>query len=103
MESNKSVAATPVPAELIRYNPEFVPNAFGLVNNGAVCYLNSLIQCSMSCPSFNRYMTKRSKSETTNPVIDTYVSIYENHLASKTTKIFEDDVTEILDERYVSG
>ena len=37
---------------LVKYNPSKVPQPFGLQNNGALCYFNSLVQCLASCSAF---------------------------------------------------
>jgi ubiquitin C-terminal hydrolase len=37
--------------QLRKINEKNIANAFGLPNYGATCYLNSLIQCLISCPS----------------------------------------------------
>lgn len=36
------------------YDPEYVPEAFGLNNTGVICWLNSFLQVMISCPSLNR-------------------------------------------------
>lgn len=41
---------------MIPFNKDFVPNSFGLVNNGSICYFNSLLQSLLSCSSFNQLM-----------------------------------------------
>ena len=38
---------------MIQYKYDYIPRPFGLQNNGALCYFNSLIQCLLSCSAFN--------------------------------------------------
>jgi ubiquitin C-terminal hydrolase len=37
---------------MISYNAEVTPRAFGLVNTGVICYLNSFLQTLVSCTAF---------------------------------------------------
>ena len=37
-----------------KYDEKFVPNSFGLVNTGSICYFNSMLQLVISCSSFTR-------------------------------------------------
>lgn len=64
---------------LIHYNNDYIPNIFGLVNNGAMCYLNSLIQSLMSCPSFNEFLIKNRHKYIENTIVIEYLDIYEKN------------------------
>jgi uncharacterized UBP type Zn finger protein len=44
--------------EYMFYDPKFVPAVFGMNNPGVLCWLVSLLQGLMSCPSFNKMMIK---------------------------------------------
>lgn len=57
------------------YTKEYVPKAFGLVNNGVICYFNSLIQSLMSCTCLNKYLISGA-GDTDNMVIKQYVDLY---------------------------
>jgi ubiquitin carboxyl-terminal hydrolase 36/42 len=45
-------------AEIISYDPRAVAPCRGLPNIGNTCYLNSLLQCIMSCSSFNQVILR---------------------------------------------
>ena len=47
---------------MIKYNNDFIPKEIGLVNNGSVCYFNSLLQSLISCSSFNQLMLETDSS-----------------------------------------
>lgn len=57
----------------IGYQSSFTPQIFGLQNNSALCYLNSLIQSLISCPSFNYYLLS---SKLNNKIVDEYLQLY---------------------------
>ena len=61
--------------KLVRFNSFYLPEAFGLINDGVLCYFNSLIQALMGCTSFNEKLLN-TKNEKLQPLIDEYINIY---------------------------
>lgn len=57
------------------YSKTYVPSAFGLVNNGSICYFNSLIQSLMSCSCLNKYLICYPDGD--NEIVNQYVQLYE--------------------------
>lgn len=45
-------------SDLIKYNKHYVPKGQGLINLGATCYFNSLLQCLLSCPAIFEVLDK---------------------------------------------
>lgn len=108
---------------LSTYNSEFVPQVFSLQNNSVLCYLNSLIQSLLSCPSFTEYLISNrdvyieKKNEqgqiiqSFNKIVDEYLKLYEKHLFKNSGSKFQhpktDNAFPILRElnnlRRVSG
>jgi ubiquitin C-terminal hydrolase len=41
---------------LLPFNPEYLPNPFGLINFGGSCYYNAMMQAIMTCTSFNEVL-----------------------------------------------
>jgi hypothetical protein len=66
---------------LILFNDKFLPRVFALQNNGVLCYLNSMTQALMSCPSLNYCLLKckGQSSFTENELAQTYVELFEKH------------------------
>ena len=59
----------------IVYEPEYVPNGFGLHNTGVICWCNSLIQALLSCPSLNRVLLENEHNLADNPFASEYIRL----------------------------
>jgi ubiquitin C-terminal hydrolase len=51
--------------ELVTYSDEYLTGVFTLKNNGVLCYLNSLVQSLVSCPSVNEWIMSHKSTFTT--------------------------------------
>jgi ubiquitin C-terminal hydrolase len=49
--------------DLLPYNPNYASKAQGIPNRGNTCYLNSLLQCLLSCPSIYEVLSKSLNKE----------------------------------------
>ena len=47
-----------------RYSADFVPNPFGLMNTGSICYFNSLMQAIVGCPALNSAVLDAARTKT---------------------------------------
>lgn len=85
---------------LIPFSKEYLPGVFALKNNGVLCYLNTMVQSLMSCPSLN-YCLKKSKGTSIkeeNKLALSYLNLFEKYAFNpeiKTT-IKTDDASGIL-------
>jgi len=63
--------------EAIRFNLDYIPHPFGLINMGATCYFNALIQGLITCTSLTEICLKNRNNIKfiTNPVMKVYISI----------------------------
>lgn len=85
--------------KLIKYDEKYVSTIFALNNNGVLCYLNSLIQSLLSCPTFNfRLLKNKDKYAGTPHPANEYINLYEKHTNGKINQI--DDAYAILRELY---
>jgi ubiquitin C-terminal hydrolase len=50
-------------SDLVKYNKEYLPKGQGLINLGATCYFNSLLQCLLSCTSIFEVLTNIKDEE----------------------------------------
>lgn len=50
-------------SDLVKYDKSFIPNGQGLINLGATCYFNSLLQCILSCPSIYKVLNDNIDKE----------------------------------------
>jgi len=54
-----------MPSDFATYDPAALPPAFGLNNNGALCYMNSFMQALLSCTSFTDAVRASSEMDAT--------------------------------------
>jgi len=52
--------------DILKYNNDLIPNPVGLNNFGNTCYLNSLLQCLLSCSSFNSIFINQNNNNHNN-------------------------------------
>ena len=52
--------------DILKYNNDLIPNPVGLNNFGNTCYLNSLLQCLLSCSSFNSIFINQNNNKQNN-------------------------------------
>lgn len=62
-------------AEYLVYDPKYVPKAFGLNNNGAICWFNSLLQSLFSCTSLTQYLLENEKEFQENQLAFEYIRV----------------------------
>jgi ubiquitin C-terminal hydrolase len=66
--------------DITPYNINYTPNPIGLNNFGNTCYLNSLIQCLLSCSSFNEIIINEMNSNNENKLYISYKNLIMNLL-----------------------
>lgn len=49
-------------------------DVLGLTNENSVCYLNSLFQCLISCPSFISHLSRRNSNEKLKFIVNCYIN-----------------------------
>lgn len=69
---------------MLEYKKKYIPESFGLINTGVICYFNSLMQSLMSCTSLNESLLNKKGRGDVNGVIVEYIKLYSE---SKTTQI----------------
>jgi ubiquitin C-terminal hydrolase len=86
--------------ELIKYNQQASLPPFGLVNMGATCYFNSILQSLLSCTSFIDELMehKEDPSYQQNPVAKYTIEMIElgKELKLRNAEMSEDDKSQIL-------
>lgn len=50
--------------DLIPFNPDRIPNAFGLINTGVICYFNSVMQTLLTCTAFTDILCSNNYPQT---------------------------------------
>lgn len=63
---------------MLKYNTKFTPRLFTLLNDGVICYLNSLIQSLMGCSSFNEYLLTKYKGD--NKIVNEYLKLFNSNV-----------------------
>lgn len=84
---------------MLKFDYKFTPKIFGLQNNSALCYLNSLIQSLMSCSGFNYILTGNEFKN--NRIVIEYLNLFNRNkleLNLKYNRIGEDNAYLILKE-----
>ena len=64
-----------------KYDVNYIQEPFSLLNSGVNCWLNTLLQCLLSCPSFNKIIiTSMEQREIKNhPFLQVYLKLYKTH------------------------
>ena len=67
------------------YNKESVPNAFGIVRVGLLCYLNAFLQSFLSCSRFNIVMLEQKSTfeSANNTLALSYITLLQHSLEDK--------------------
>lgn len=88
----------------LTYNLDYIPKIFSLQNHGNLCYLNSLIQSLLSCPSFNYTMLQKEKKfiEKNNTLALAYIKLYKRNVRkgpqSFLEPVFVESLSPLLNE-----
>lgn len=72
---------------LIPLNPKLISNGIGIINQGATCYMNSLIQCLLSCTSIYERLCElreeKNEAFSKNKIANCLLELFEVSLQNK--------------------
>ena len=83
--------------DLIKYDNAYVPRAFGFRNHSSMCYLNSLLQSLLSCPSLFIMLSKH-KDTLRNPLGIKLLQIYETAMSGQDASGLNDNIYHELEK-----
>lgn len=69
--------------QYVPYDPEFVPEPFGLNNTGVICWLNSVLQVLLSCSALNQTIMKFEGAFANNAFAKEYLRLLKAILPNK--------------------
>jgi ubiquitin C-terminal hydrolase len=83
--------------KLLTWNPEYLPDIFGLTNTGSLCYLNSLTQSLLSCTSIHETMKDQDSANRYGKLLTAhYIGLANNNHPTKSEPYACDSVEPIF-------
>lgn len=87
----------------IFYDPDYVPDSFGLYNTGAICWFNSLIQSMFSLPAFNSMILTCETEVSKSALGKAYIDVLKDLLVSERRKLMTSNDLNQISQKLIRG